>query len=162
RLPASSALGHSWRFACIRGSLLWYTGRRTSDEEEATMDPTAQDRLSKISTVWTLLEQAHRGPGAEATAAQQQILQRYGGAVYRYCLAAARDGAAAAALAQEFGLALVRGKFRGVDPGRGRFRDYVKTVLFHLVSNHRRGLQRQLPSLSPDLIRNEPSPTPAE
>jgi RNA polymerase sigma-70 factor (ECF subfamily) len=33
---------------------------------------------------------------------------------------------------------LIRGAFHRTDPARGRFRDYVKTVLFHLVARHRK------------------------
>jgi RNA polymerase sigma-70 factor (ECF subfamily) len=106
------------------------------------------ERLSKISTMWTVLRQAQAGtPG---TAAQQLLMQRYGGAVYRYLLGALRDPAAAEDLTQEFALALVRGDFRLADPARGRFRDYVKTVLFHLVSKYRKREQRQLRPLPPD------------
>jgi RNA polymerase sigma-70 factor (ECF subfamily) len=106
-------------------------------------------RLSNISTVWTLLQQAHAGPAADAAAAQQQLMERYGGAVRRYLLAALRDPHAADDLAQEFALSLVRGEFRRADPDRGRFRDYVKSVLFHLVSKHRKVQRKQPRPASP-------------
>src|SRR5262249_5794548 len=70
--------------------------------------------------------------------------------VYRYLLSALRDPVAADDLTQEFGLSLVRGEFRRVDPQRGRFRDYVKTVLFHLVSNYRRRQQKLPQPLAAD------------
>jgi RNA polymerase sigma-70 factor (ECF subfamily) len=95
------------------------------------------ERLSGITTLWTILRAAQAGQTAAAADAQQQIMLRYGGAVYRYLLAMLRDPAAADDLTQEFALGLVRGAYRQADPGRGRFRDYVKTVLFHLVSTHR-------------------------
>jgi len=94
--------------------------------------------LSQISTMWTVLRQAHAGTGAEATAAQQLLLERYGGAVHRYLTRALGDVHAADDLLQEFALSLVRGSFRGADPERKRFRFYVKTVLFHMVSRHGR------------------------
>lgn len=102
------------------------------------------DRLSKISTVWSWLGQAHSGSPDRATAAQQLLVERYGGAVHRYLLAAVRDPVAADDLAQEFALRLVRGDFKRARADRGRFRDYVKTVLFHLVGDYRRR-QRSLP-----------------
>jgi RNA polymerase sigma-70 factor (ECF subfamily) len=93
--------------------------------------------LSRISTQWTVLRQAHQGPDAEAAAAREELMQRYCGAVYRYLLGAVRDPHAADDLTQDFALRFVQGRFRLADPGRGRFRDYVKTALFHLVDNHR-------------------------
>jgi RNA polymerase sigma-70 factor (ECF subfamily) len=106
-------------------------------------------RLSDISTVWIELQQAHAGDRSAASA-QQLILQRYGQAVYRYLLSALRDPHAAEDLTQEFGLGLVRGDFRNVQPGRGRFRDYVKTVLFHLVSRYRKRQRTQAQPLAAD------------
>lgn len=111
-------------------------------------------RLSRISTIWTVLRQAHDGPGTGASAAHLLLLQRYGGAVRRYLLAAVKDADEAEELTQEFALSLVRGEFRGADPQRGRFRDYVKAVLFHLVSRHRKRQQKEprpLPADSPEL-----------
>src|SRR5262245_7290227 len=101
------------------------------------------DRLSRISTVWTELRQAHGGPDGAAAEARRHLLERYGSAVRRYLLAAVRDPVAADDLAQEFVLALIRGDFHAADPGRGRFRDYLKSALSHLVSRWRRGQARQ-------------------
>jgi DNA-directed RNA polymerase specialized sigma24 family protein len=103
--------------------------------------------LSKISTSWTVLNQAHAGSAGAAATAQQWIMQRYGGAVHRYLLAAVRDPHVADDLTQDFALSLVRGDFHQVQPQRGRFRDYIKTVLFHLVSRYRK---RQIKSQSQD------------
>ena len=98
------------------------------------------DRLSRITTCWTVLRQAHQGSAdaAAATAAQQLLMKRYGGAIYRYLLKALGDPNAADDLTQEFALSLVRGEFRRADPQRGRFRDYVKKTRFHLVSKYRK------------------------
>jgi RNA polymerase sigma-70 factor (ECF subfamily) len=106
---------------------------------QANLNP----RLSRISTSWSVLAQAHRGPAEEARVAQQALLERYGGAVRRYLRAAVHDGEAAD-LAQEFAVRFLAGKFRGAEPARGRFRDYVKGVLKHLISDFRRR-QRALP-----------------
>jgi RNA polymerase sigma-70 factor (ECF subfamily) len=118
-------------------------------------------RLSQIITRWSVVLQAHQATKVEVvTAAQKVLMQRYCGAVYRYLLAAVRDSHLADELAQEFALAFVRGDFKRVDPGRGRFRDYVKTVLFHLVSTHhrkRQKLPRSLPAEFP-----EPAAAPEE
>jgi RNA polymerase sigma-70 factor (ECF subfamily) len=95
-------------------------------------------RLSHITTMWTVLTQAHRGEGDEAAAARQLLMLRYCGAVYRYLLSAVRDPHVAEDLTQEFALRFVQGRFRQADREHGRFRNYVKTALFHLVDDYRR------------------------
>jgi RNA polymerase sigma-70 factor (ECF subfamily) len=77
-----------------------------------------------------------------ASAARQLLVERYGGAVRNYLRAVLGDPDAADELAQEFALGLVRGEFRRADPRRGRFRNYIKAVLFHLVARHRRAARR--------------------
>jgi RNA polymerase sigma factor (sigma-70 family) len=116
------------------------------------------NRLSQIATRWSVLLQAHQETDA-AAAARQQLLERYCGAVYRYLLAAVRDHHAAEDLTQEFALRFVRGQFRLANPERGRFRDYVKTALFHLVDDYR-SRQGRRPSPVP-LGGHEPETTPA-
>jgi RNA polymerase sigma-70 factor (ECF subfamily) len=115
------------------------------------------DHLSQISTLWTLVQQAHHGPLDTARSAQEVLLKRYSPAVYRYLLGALRDPNAADELFQEFCLRFVRGDFRRADPERGRFRSFVKTSLFHLVvdyQNQRRKTARPLaeepPVAAPD------------
>ena len=49
-----------------------------------------------------------------------------------------RDRDIADDLFQEFALRLMRGAFRRADPRRGRFRDFLKTTLSHLVTDHYR------------------------
>jgi RNA polymerase sigma-70 factor (ECF subfamily) len=97
------------------------------------------DHLSRLATHWSLLHQAHGGEADAAQTARAAMLQRYGGAVQRYLLAVARDPDLAEDLAQEFAVRFLRGDLRGADPTRGRFRDLVKVVLLHLVSDHFRG-----------------------
>lgn len=113
--------------------------------------------LSQISTMWTMLFRAHGGGPEGAVSAQHAMMERYGGAVYRYLLGAVRDQDAAAELSQEFAVRFLRGDFRRADPDRGRFRDYLKTSLIHLVTDYRRAqLERPRP-LNPDT----PGPAPA-
>jgi RNA polymerase sigma-70 factor (ECF subfamily) len=94
------------------------------------------ERLSQIQTMWTVLRQAHAG-AADAAAARELLIRRYGGAVHKYLLSVLRDPHAAEEVLQEFALALVKGQLHGADQGRGRFRAYVKVVLFHLVAKYR-------------------------
>ncbi|MFH1923401.1 MAG: hypothetical protein ABIP48_26355 [Planctomycetota bacterium] len=79
-----------------------------------------KSRISRISTVWTMLADAHQAPDTEARAARLAFIRRYQGAAYRYLLGATRDPDAADELFQEFALRFVQGAFRGADPKRGR------------------------------------------
>jgi RNA polymerase sigma-70 factor (ECF subfamily) len=99
------------------------------------------ERLSRIATRWTVVFQAHGQAATEAEAARRRLMLRYSGAAYRYLLGAVRDPDVAADLAQEFAVRFLRGNFRRADPGRGRFRDYVKRALVHLVTDHFRARQ---------------------
>ncbi|MBV9124891.1 MAG: sigma-70 family RNA polymerase sigma factor, partial [Planctomycetes bacterium] len=88
--------------------------------------------LSRIQTCWSMVFQANQGPEA-VPAAQRLLLERYSGAVHRYLLGIVHSPDQADDLAQEFALRFLRGDFRRVHPGRGRFRDFVKMSLRHLV-----------------------------
>lgn len=111
----------------------------------------APEHLSRISTVWSLVNQAHGGGPDTAPAAQRQLMQRYCGAVYHYLLGAVRNDDVAMDLFQEFALRFVRGDFRRADPGRGRFRDYVRKALIHLVTDYHRARNRQPEPLPADV-----------
>jgi RNA polymerase sigma-70 factor (ECF subfamily) len=126
-------------------------------------DNELEQHLSRISTLWTAVRQAH-GPAADArSAAQQQLVQRYARAIFRYLLGAVRDPEVAHELFQEFALHLVRGDFRHADPARGRFRNYVKSALFHLVIEYWRGQQKQPRPLPADAEpAADPSPPESE
>lgn len=108
------------------------------------------DRLSRIVTRWSVVYEAHRGSRL-ATEAQVELLERYAGAIHRYLGAALRDDHAADELGQEFALRFIRGDFRNVDPERGRFRDYVKTVLFRMVANYHKERARSPHALEYDV-----------
>jgi RNA polymerase sigma factor (sigma-70 family) len=106
--------------------------------------------LSRISTLWSLVQQAHCQPGEEADAAQRKLWDRYQNAVRRYLLGAVRDADAAEDVFQEFAYRFLHGDLRRADPQKGRFRDYVKGVLFHLVLDYHKKRQRLPRQLSPD------------
>jgi DNA-directed RNA polymerase specialized sigma24 family protein len=106
--------------------------------------------ISRLSTHWDELIRAHGEPGDEATAARRALLGRYIGAVFRYLLAVAHDDAVAEELSQEFALRFLRGDFKNADPGRGRFRNYLKTALFRLVAEYRRGERARPAPLTAD------------
>lgn len=121
---------------------------------------TPGNRLSQITTLWSVFRQAHDGPPEPARAAREELLSRYGGAVYRYLLGALRDPEAAGDLAQEFAVRFLRGDFRRAEAGRGRFRDYLKTALAHLIADHRRQQQNHHQPLASDGVE-PPAPPDA-
>lgn len=111
-------------------------------------NPAADQRLSRLDTCWTVLGRG-QGESAEAVAAKQQLLERYVAAVRRYLLGALRDAEAADELTQEFAVRFMKGDLHRADPARGRFRDFVKGVLFHQIADHYRRLKR-VPGGLPD------------
>jgi RNA polymerase sigma-70 factor (ECF subfamily) len=114
------------------------------------MDQAGIDRrLNQISTVWTLVRRAHSDDSTERLQAQVVLLERYQRAIYRFLLQSVHyDADGADELFQDFALRFSRGDFQAVDPSRGRFRDYLKTVLINQVINHlrQRGKLRHLDS----------------
>lgn len=110
-----------------------------------------EPHLNQISTLWTVVLQAHAGPEGAALEARKTLLNRYWGAVRRYLRGALHDDEGADELAQEFALRFVRGDFRKVHPERGRFRQYLKTVLIHLVHDYHRARRQWPRSLDSDV-----------
>jgi RNA polymerase sigma-70 factor (ECF subfamily) len=101
----------------------------------------SQEHLSQIATMWTLVRQAHSG--SQMGSAQTQLMNRYHGAVYRYLLGALRDKDAADDLFQEFALRFLRGDYRNVNPERGKFRQFLKTCLYHLIVDYQTRRSKQ-------------------
>jgi RNA polymerase sigma-70 factor (ECF subfamily) len=111
------------------------------------------DRLSQIHTRWSLVFDAHRDQADEASRAQQELVLRYSGAIYRYLLGMLHDPHLADDLAQDFAVRLIKGDFRSADPHRGRFRDFVKTTLRNLVIDYwRRNRPDQMPEKVSDPV----------
>ncbi|MBN2217828.1 MAG: hypothetical protein JW719_10690 [Pirellulales bacterium] len=114
-------------------------------------------RLSRISTIWGMLTEGRDSLQAGARDARLALIQRYQGAVYRYLLGAVRNPDVADDLFQEFALRCLQGAFRRVAPQRGRFRDYLKTTLYHLIvdcqKRGRRGPRALDTQLSPAAVQ---------
>jgi RNA polymerase sigma-70 factor (ECF subfamily) len=110
--------------------------------------------LSQITTFWEQVRGACGCRGFVQKGALDAVMNRYHLAVYRYLLGALRDPDAAEELFQEFALRFARGGLRGADPQRGRFRDYLKGALRHLIADHKRRPQ------GPEPLRADP-PDPA-
>jgi RNA polymerase sigma factor (sigma-70 family) len=100
--------------------------------------------LSRIQTLWSVVRQAHGDQTVGVESAQRVLLDRYGGAIHRYALAALRDEDAADDVFQEFALKFVRGEFGKVDPERGRFRAFVKTVVYRLIVDYQRRKKKRV------------------
>jgi RNA polymerase sigma factor (sigma-70 family) len=114
--------------------------------------------LSQIQTKWTVVFQAHQ-EGDHASRAQNELAQRYLGAIYRYILGAVRDPHKADDLAQEFAIRLVRGAFKRATPDRGRFRDFVKAAVRNLITDDKRRVKpQQMHGNLPEPIAVEESP----
>jgi|SRR6056297_812626 len=118
---------------------------------------TDDQHLSQIVTLWSVVRRAHDGKADSIRTAQQEMLDRYGGAVRRYLLGALRDPDAADEVFQEFALRFVRGDFHSADPGLGRFRSYLKTVVYRLIVDYQRkqrrqGRQQPLPDDGPGFV----------
>lgn len=125
------------------------------------MDADRQQHLSQIATRWSVVRQAHGGEPESAPDAQRELLERYSPAIYRYLAAAARDPDAADDLFQEFALRVVRGDFRRADPSKGRFRDFLKTALYHLVVDHQRRGRKRPVGLADAAVDPAAPPEPA-
>jgi RNA polymerase sigma-70 factor (ECF subfamily) len=124
------------------------------------------ERLSRMTTRWSLVRDAHTPAGDQTGPARQVLAEQYGGAAYRYVLGAVRDPDVADELSQEFAVRLLGGDFHRACPERGRFRDYLKTVLVNLINDHFRSrgkwphalpVQAALPQASPESILDGPS-----
>lgn len=111
-----------------------------------------QSRLSRISTAWTLVAKAGQGPAQGQPDPRWALIQRYQGAAYRYLLAAVRDPDVADELFQEFALRVVQGRFARAEPTKGRFRDYLKSALVHLVTDFHRGQSKRRSSVDPEVL----------
>jgi RNA polymerase sigma-70 factor (ECF subfamily) len=107
--------------------------------------------LSQISTLWTVLAQAHGPQEAAARQARDIVLQRYQTAIYRYFLGAVHDPDQANELFQDFVVRFLRGDLRTASPEKGKFRHFLKTCLYHLIVDHQRKRKRQGVALDRDI-----------
>jgi RNA polymerase sigma-70 factor (ECF subfamily) len=130
------------------------------------VNPSAPEpRLSLLDTYWTVVRRALHAADSGVAAAQRQLLERYGKAVNRYLLGALRNADAAEEVGQEFVLRFLQGGLHGADRGKGRFRDFIKGVLFRMVADyHRRRARQGLPLTeeTPEPVDQATAPAQAE
>jgi DNA-directed RNA polymerase specialized sigma24 family protein len=95
--------------------------------------------LGELSTYLPDLDAAHRQDEPElAQNAQTRLLLRYRRPILRYVRHALPNQDDCELIFQNFAINFVQGKYRGFDPGRGRFREYLKRALFNLVHDYYR------------------------
>ena len=120
----------------------------TTSHEPTTPPP--DDHLTDLDTCWTTIRNAHT-PGPVGQAAMRELIGRYHDAVERYLRLKLRDRNLADEVFQEFWTKLLTHKLAGADHNKGRFRDYLRTVLHRLIVDHFRA--RKLQPLPPgDLL----------
>lgn len=108
-----------------------------------------KQRLTEIPTEWTLIrtsqsplpDGSHMTP--ESAEATRVLIGRYHDAVERYLRMKLRDENLVDEVKQEFWTKLLTQKLAGADPSKGRFRDYLRTVLHRLIIDHFRGRKFQ-------------------
>jgi RNA polymerase sigma-70 factor (ECF subfamily) len=120
------------------------------------MDQTSEVRgsgaisLTELETCWTTVRNAHE-PGPAGEFAMRELIGRYHDAVGRYLRLKLRDSNLADEVFQEFWTKLLTHKLAGADHNKGRFRDYLRTVLHRLIIDHFR--RRKIQPLPPgDLL----------
>lgn len=102
----------------------------------------SEDRLSELKTSWTTIRNAH-GDGPEAHAAMSELIARYLRAVETYLRLKLHDHHLADEVLQDFWTKLLERKLAGADDTKGRFRDYLRTVLHRLIIDHFRAKKFQ-------------------
>ncbi len=113
------------------------------------------EHLTDLETSWTTITSAHT-PGPVGQRAMLELVSRYHDAVERYLRLKLRDRNLADEVFQEFWTKLLTHKLAGADREKGRFRDYVRTVLHRLIIDHFRS--RKLQSLPPGELLDPSSP----
>ncbi len=109
-----------------------------TNSTEITQTP----HLSNIATCWTMVRNASAPDKSACRTAQEQLLNVYSNSIRRYLIASLRDEVAADEVFQNFALKLVRGDFASADPEFGKFRSFVKTVLYRLMMDYHRDRKR--------------------
>jgi RNA polymerase sigma-70 factor (ECF subfamily) len=113
------------------------------------------DHLTDLATSWTTIRNAHT-PGPVGQAAMHDLISRYHDAIERYLRLKLRDTNLADEVFQEFWAKLLSHKLAGADSNKGRFRDYLRTVLHRLIIDHFR--VKKLQPLPPGDLLDESSP----
>jgi RNA polymerase sigma factor (sigma-70 family) len=100
--------------------------------------------LGDIPTLWSNVFQAQQSQGSLAELARRELLLRYHQAIQTFFRKELPDPHAADALYSNLAVRILEldGLLKRADPEKGRFRDYLKVVLRHMVIDHYRQQQR--------------------
>lgn len=139
------------RFAVSRFTV----GQFAMDESLPQFDE--PNRLSQITTLWSVVRRAHGTQTVIARQAKAQLLDRYGEAIHRYLGGALRDESSADDAYQNFAVDFLAGKLASADEQRGQFRSFLKVVLYRIVANHHR--RRSRDKLAGTLEGDVPEPS---
>lgn len=101
--------------------------------------------LAQLSTHWSNIMRAREADGDAAMAARNALLLRYVEVVLRYLRAVLRDPDVVSQVCSDFAIRVLESDrlFQNADPQRGRFRDYLKAVLQHMIADHYRQERRE-------------------
>jgi RNA polymerase sigma factor (sigma-70 family) len=113
------------------------------------------EHLTDLATSWTTIRNAHT-PGPAGQVAMHDLIGRYHDAVERYLKLKLRDSNLADEVFQEFWTKLLTHKLAGADSNKGRFRDYLRTVLHRLIIDHFR--VKKLQPLPPGDLLDDAGP----
>ena len=104
-----------------------------------------QADLAQLSTHWSNIFCAREADGDAAMAARNALLLRYVEVVLRYLRAVLRDQHAVDQVCSNFAVRVLESDrlLQNADPRRGRFRDYLKTVLHHMIADYYREQRRE-------------------
>ena len=101
-------------------------------------------RISRIQTQWSIVQQAGQSRSdLGAVLARAELASRYAGAIYRYLKRLLPSPQDAEDVAQEISMLILNGNLSGADPDKGRFRDYMKTVVINAARAHKKKSARQ-------------------
>ena len=102
--------------------------------------------LGDIPTQWSRIFVAQKSQGDLPQSARHDLLIRYHQAIQAFLRKQLPDHNAADALYSNFAVRVLEVDtfLKRADPGRGRFRDYLKAILRRMVIDHHRGNQRQV------------------
>lgn len=116
----------------------------------------SQQALDGIQTPWSLILKAHGAGGESDVSVRRFLAVRYHAAVHRYITSVVWNPEDAAEVAQRVMVRLLEGRFDRAEPGRGRFRDYLKAAVRNEVLMLVRARRRR-----PDRAELEESSHPA-
>ena len=104
-----------------------------------------QSDLAQFSTHWSNIFRAREADGDAAMAARNALLLRYIEVVLRYLRAVLRDPGVVDHVCSNFAVRVLESDrlFQNADPQRGRFRDYLKAVLQHMIADYYRQESRE-------------------